>query len=70
MQRLLIGLGLLLLLIGLAWPWLARLPFGHLPGDINLHRPGFAFHAPLATSLLISVALSLVLTLLSWFWRR
>ena len=70
MRPLLIGLGLALLIAGLAWPWLIRLGLGQLPGDIRIERPGFGFYLPLATGILISVALSLVLTLLAWLWRR
>lgn len=66
MQRLLIALGLVLLIAGLAWPWLAKLPWGRLPGDISIEREGFSFHLPLMTSLLVSLALSLLL----WWWRK
>jgi hypothetical protein len=65
MQRLLVALGLLLLVAGLLWPWLARL--GRLPGDISVERPGFSFHFPLTTSLLVSAVVSL---LMWWFWRK
>jgi len=63
-QRLLIALGVLLLLAGLAWPWLARLGLGRLPGDINVERDGWSFHFPLVTCLVISVVLSLLVWLL------
>ena len=43
MQRLLIILGVLIALAGLAWPWLSKLPLGRLPGDIVVDRPGFRF---------------------------
>ena len=71
MQRFLILLGAVFLLVGLAWPWLGRLGpdwfrLGHLPGDIVVERPHFRFYFPLATSLLLSVILSLVL----WLMRR
>ncbi|MFC5549968.1 DUF2905 domain-containing protein [Massilia aerilata] len=66
MQRLLITLGLILLIAGLAWPWLRRLPFGRLPGDIHIVREGFSFSFPIVTCLIVSV----VLTLLLWFFRR
>lgn len=66
MQRLLIALGLLLLLAGLLWPWLARLPWGRLPGDISIEREHFSFHFPLMTSILLSVLLTLIL----WLWRK
>lgn len=66
MQRLLIALGLLLLVAGILWPWLSRLPWGRLPGDISIEREGFSFHFPLMTSIVVSI----VLTLLIWWWRR
>lgn len=52
---------------GLLWPRLYKLPWGRLPGDISIERPGFSFHFPLTTSLVISVVLSL---LIWWLWRR
>jgi Protein of unknown function (DUF2905) len=70
MQRVLIIAGATLLILGLLWPWLMRLGLGWLPGDISVRRPGFRFYAPLGSSVLISVVLSLVLTLIAWFWRR
>jgi ribose/xylose/arabinose/galactoside ABC-type transport system permease subunit len=66
MQRFLIALGVLMLAAGLAWPWLGRLPWGRLPGDISIVREGFSFHFPLMTSLLVSLVLSLLL----WWFRR
>jgi Protein of unknown function (DUF2905) len=66
MSRLLIGAGVILLLAGLAWPWLARLPLGQLPGDFHIHRDGFDLYLPLGTSVLVS----LLLTLLLWLLRR
>jgi uncharacterized protein HemY len=66
MRKLLILLGLLLLAIGLTWPWLRRFPFGRLPGDIHIVREGFSFSFPIVSCLIISVVLSLLL----WFFRR
>ncbi len=66
MQRFLIIVGVLLLVLGLAWGWLARLGLGRLPGDIHVEREGWSFHFPLTTSILVS----LVLTLLLWIFRR
>ncbi len=61
MQRLLIVLGALLLVAGLAWPWLSRLPLGRLPGDIVIVRPGFRFYFPLTTMIMVSLLISLLL---------
>ncbi len=40
--------------------------FGKLPGDIAVTCPGFSFYFPLATSLIVSIVISLIL----WFVRR
>jgi len=66
MGRLLIVLGAILLVAGIAWPLLTRLGLGRLPGDIVVERGNFRFYFPLVTSLVIS----LVLTLLFWLFRR
>jgi hypothetical protein len=65
-SRILIVAGVILLLAGLAWPLLARLGLGRLPGDMMVERGNFRFYFPLATSLVIS----LFLTLLFWLFRR
>jgi len=66
MQRALIALGVLLLLAGAMWPWLKKLPFGRLPGDIVVDRPGLKIFAPFTTM----IVLSLVLSALVWLFRR
>lgn len=70
MRHLLIAAGILLIVFGLIWPWLPRLGLGRLPGDIRIERPGFGFYAPIGSSLLISIVLSLLFTLIAWWWRR
>jgi hypothetical protein len=65
LARWLIILGLVLIVAGLLWPWLTRLGLGRLPGDIVIEREGFRLYIPLATSLLISLVLSLILWLLN-----
>ena len=64
MQKSLIILGVLLVLVGLGWPWLSKLPLGRLPGDIVVDRDNFRFYFPLTTMVVISVLLSLVLWLI------
>lgn len=66
MNRLLVGIGILCLVIGLGWPWLKNLPFGRLPGDITVVRENFRFYFPVTTSLVVSI----VLTLLFWIFRK
>jgi hypothetical protein len=65
MARTLIILGLALVAAGLLWPFLARIGFGRLPGDILIERENFTIYAPLATGLVISLALSLLLWLIN-----
>jgi len=66
MPRFLVYLGLVLVAVGLLWPLVEKLGLGRLPGDFVIGRGNFRLYIPLATSLLISVALSLLL----WILRR
>jgi hypothetical protein len=66
MTKWLITIGIILVVLGLAWPLLAKLGLGSLPGDIKLERKGFTFYFPITTSILIS----LVITLIVWIFRR
>jgi hypothetical protein len=65
-QRFLIGLGLLILVAGLAWPLLTRIGLGRLPGDIMIQRGGTSFYFPIVTCILISIVLSAVM----WLFNR
>lgn len=66
MQRALIVIGLALLVAGLAWPWLSKLPFGRLPGDFSIQRENFSFYFPLATSIVVSIVISVLI----WLFRK
>ena len=66
MQHILIILGIVLLVVGLAWPWLQKIGLFRLPGDIVIERENFRFYFPI-TSMII---LSLVFSLLLWLFRR
>lgn len=66
MTRWLVIVGIIFILVGVAWPWLSRLGIGHLPGDIRIERKGFVFYAPITSSIIVSVALSLIL----WIFRK
>jgi hypothetical protein len=65
-QRVLIFAGVAILAIGLAWPLIARLGLGHLPGDVVVRRGVVVFYAPIVTCILISVVVSAIL----WLARR
>ena len=64
-SRWLIIFGLVLVALGLLWPWIAKLGIGRLPGDIVIERENFRLYFPLGTSILVSVVLSIVLWLIN-----
>jgi hypothetical protein len=66
MQRTLIVLGLAIVVAGVAWPLIAKLGLGRLPGDIRVRTEHGAFYFPIVTCLVISAVLSLVV----WLLRR
>jgi hypothetical protein len=66
MSRTLIIIGLCIVAIGILWPWLSKLPFGQLPGDIAIRRENMSFYFPITTMILISLILSAVL----WLFNR
>jgi hypothetical protein len=68
MGKMLILMGLFVLVLGLILTFAPRLriPFlGRLPGDIRIEREGFSFYFPLATCILLSVLLTLLLNLIA-----
>jgi hypothetical protein len=66
-----VALGVLLVLVdripglGSTFSWL-----GKLPGDISIKRDNFSFYFPVATSIVLSIILSLLFYLVGWFFRR
>jgi DUF2905 family protein len=66
LRRALIITGCVLIVAGLLWPLAARTGLGRLPGDISIRRGSFHFYFPLVTSLIVSLALSLIL----WLMRK
>ena len=61
MSRFLIILGIILIAVGLLWPWLSRIGIGRLPGDFVIERGNFRLYLPITTSVLASIILSLIL---------
>jgi hypothetical protein len=62
----LVILGVALVFLGLAWPWIEKLGLGRLPGDLRIEREGFSFYFPLTTSIIVSIVVSLLI----WLLRR
>lgn len=72
---LLAGLGLALLggliLLGARLLHGREIPFlGRLPGDVRIETPRVSCYVPLATSILLSLLLTLVLNILVRLWKR
>lgn len=66
MRQMLIIAGLILLIAGLGWPYISKIPFGRLPGDIIIDRPGFRFYFPITTMIIISAVVSFIM----WFLKK
>ena len=60
----LILIGGLIIAIGLLWPWLGKIPWGRLPGDIVIERENMRFYFPVTTAIIVSVVISLILALI------
>jgi len=67
--KVLIVLGIVSVVAGLILIVIGKTPLGRLPGDIVIRRDHFTFFFPLATSILVSIVLSLVLWLIFRFRR-
>ena len=66
MQKLLIIIGVLIVLLGIVWPYLSKLGFGRLPGDILFKRDHVTIYIPLMSCLIASLVISLIL----WLFHR
>jgi len=67
MGRLLLFLGIFLVIAGILLMFLPKLPFiGRLPGDFVIKKGNFTFYFPLATSIILSI----ILTILFSIFRR
>lgn len=66
MAKWLITLGIVFLVLGLAWPLVSKLGLGQLPGDLRIERKGFTFYFPITSSIVVSLLITLVL----WIFRR
>ena len=63
MQKLLIILGIVILVIGLLYPYIKKLGLGQLPGDIMFKSGNSTFFFPIVTCIIISIVLTIILNL-------
>jgi Protein of unknown function (DUF2905) len=66
MRQWLITIGIVLVAVGVLWPWLTKLGLGRLPGDVIINRGNFGFYFPIVTCLIVSVVLSFIF----WLFNR
>jgi hypothetical protein len=64
MRTLIISAAIVLLLVGLFWPLLGRIPLFRLPGDVVINRPGMKIYLPITSMVILTLLLSLLLRLL------
>ncbi|HHF7366369.1 TPA: DUF2905 domain-containing protein [Legionella bozemanae] len=65
-QKTLIITGIILLIIGIFWPFIKKIGLGKLPGDIIIQKNDFTFYFPITTCILIS----LIIMLIFWFFNK
>ena len=63
MQKILIILGIIILIIGLLYPYIKKLGFGQLPGDIIFKSENSTFFLPIVTCIIISLILTIIINL-------
>jgi hypothetical protein len=76
--KILIGIGFGIVALGVLFVVVDRIPglgtlfswLGKLPGDISVKRDNFSFYFPIATSIVLSILLSLLFYLVGWLFRR
>ncbi len=60
-----VGLGIIFIILGLAWPLIKKLGIGRLPGDILIKKGNFTFYFPITTSIVISLVIMIILWLIN-----
>ena len=63
MQKVLIIIGIILLILGLLYPYIKKLGLGQLPGDILFKTGNSTFFFPVMTCLIISIILTIIFNL-------
>ena len=60
MAKWLVTIGIVCVVLGIAWPLLGKLGLGRLPGDIRIEKPGSGFYFPITSSIIVSIVLSVL----------
>ena len=69
--KMMIVLGLVIAAFGLALTFSDKLPLiGKLPGDISIKKESYQVYIPITTSVILSIVLSLILWVISFFSKK
>ena len=69
--KILVVLGFIIVGVGILFMYSDKIPFvGRLPGDISIKKENFQMYIPITTSIIISVVLSLIIWLISFFSKK
>ena len=69
MGRILIIIGIVIVLIGIFLQYGSRIPIGKLPGDFIIRRENVTIYVPLATGVILSILLTVILNLVFRFFK-
>tara|TARA_Y100000768_G_C23463240_1_gene444701 strand:+ start:72 stop:269 length:198 start_codon:yes stop_codon:yes gene_type:complete len=64
MSKILIILGVILIFLGILYPYLNNLGFGRLPGDIIFKKNNFNIYFPVTSAIIVSIVISIILKFL------
>jgi Protein of unknown function (DUF2905) len=69
--KILVVLGFIIVGVGILFMYSDKIPFfGRLPGDISIKKENFQVYVPITTSIIISVVLSLIIWVISFFSKK
>lgn len=63
MGKILIAAGIILLIVGIFWPFFSKIPLFKIPGDIIIDKPDVKIFIPITSMIILSVVLSLIIWL-------
>ncbi len=64
MQKIHLFMGVVIIFVGIFWPYVSRIPLGKLPLDVDLKLGNIQFYLPIGSSVLFSFVLTILLNLL------
>ena len=64
MQKIHLLMGVVIIFVGIFWPYVSRIPLGKLPLDVDLKLGNIQFYLPIGSSVLFSFVLTILLNLL------